>query len=214
MGFPGTLTATVRYTLQGSSLRLEYSARTTKATVINLTNHSYFNLSGEASGDVLGQRIRLFADRFTPVDETLIPTGVLEPVAGTPLDLREETAIGAHLNDRSEQLERAGGYDHNFVVSGHAGSLREAAFAVDPKSGRTLTVLTTQPGVQFYSGNFLSGMNKGYSGKVYEKHAGFCLETQHFPDSPNQPAFPSTELRPGQVWRSTTVFRFGLVGKR
>lgn len=209
MGFPGTLTAVVRYTLQGKRLRLDYTARTNKPTVVNLTNHSYFNLHGEGSGDVLQQRIQVFADRFTPVNATLIPTGQLMPVQGTPFDLRQSVAIGAHLGEAAEQLRLAGGYDHNFVLSGASRTLRKAAAAIDPASGRTLTVWTTEPGVQFYSGNFLAGQTVGYSGKAYQKHAGFCLETQHFPDSPNQPAFPSTVLRPGQEFHSLTVFEFG-----
>ncbi len=209
MGFPGQLTAHVRYTLTGKSLRIEYSATTTKPTVLNLTNHSYFNLSGEGSGDVLNEKITIAGDRITPVNSTLIPTGQLAPVAGTPFDLRQPTAIGAHINDANDQLKIAGGYDHNFVLNGGAG-LHLAAKVVDPASGRTLTVTTTEPGVQFYSGNFLDGSLHGASGAAYAKHAGFCLETQHFPDSPNQRQFPSTELKPGQTMHSETVFTFGV----
>lgn len=212
MGFPGALTAHVRYTLQHNRLRIDYRAETDMPTVVNLTNHSYFNLAGESSGDILGQRIRIDADRFTPIDATLIPTGEIKPVAGTPLDFRKLTAIGARIQADDQQLMLAGGYDQNFVLNGAAGTLREAAFAVDPKSGRTLTVLTTQPGVQFYSGNFLSGANRGYGGTLYAKHAGFCLETQHFPDSPNHLGFPSTVVRPGKPFISTTVFVFGADG--
>jgi len=210
MGFPGKLTVHVRYSLSGRELRIDYSAETTKATVVNLTNHSYFNLAGEGSGTVLGQQIRIDADRFTPVNERLIPKGDLAPVDGTPFDFRELTPIGRRIDAADAQLRIAGGYDHNYVLDRRKAGLQEAAFAVDPESGRTLTVLTTQPGVQFYSGNFLNGSVKGFSGKPYDKHDGFCLETQHFPDSPNHPGFPSTLLRPGKIMHSTTVFVFGV----
>ena len=210
MGFPGELTAHVRYTLAGHSLHIQYSATTTKPTVLNLTNHSYFNLGGEGSGDVLSEVVTLNADRYTPVDATLIPTGELAPEAGTPLDFRQPTPIRARLNDPNEQLTIAGGYDHNFVLNANGAGLHLAAKVVDPASGRTLTVTTTEPGVQFYSGNFLDGSNVGASGQPYQKHAGFCLETQHFPDSPNQKDFPSTVLRPGQTMHSETVFTFGV----
>lgn len=207
-GFPGQLTAHVRYTLEGKSLKIEYSATTTKPTVLNLTNHSYFNLSGEGSGDVLKEVVTVNADRYTPTDKTLIPTGQLAPVAGTPFDFRQPTPMGAHLNDANDQLKMAGGIDHNFVLNGSGAGLHTAAKVTDPASGRTLTVATTEPGVQFYSGNFLDGSLHGASGAAYAKHAGFCLETQHFPDSPNQPKFPSTELKPGQTMHSETVFTF------
>jgi len=210
MGFPGQLTAHVRYTLEGKSLKIEYSATTTKPTVLNLTNHSYFNLSGEGNGDVLNEVVMLNADRYTPVNSTLIPTGQLAPVAGTPLDFRKPTPMGAHINDSNDQLKIAGGYDHNFVLNASGPGMHLAAKVVDPASGRTLTVTTTEPGVQFYSGNFLDGSLKGAAGVAYQKHAGFCLETQHFPDSPNQPSFPSTELKPGQTMHSETVFTFGV----
>ena len=208
MGYPGQLTARVRYTLQGKSLHIQYTATTTKPTVLNLTNHSYFNLAGEASGTILKQVLTLPADRYTPVDATLIPTGQLAPVEGTPFDFRKPTAIGARIDEDQEQLKLGGGYDHNFVLNGAGSGLHLAAKALDPESGRTLTVTTTQPGVQFYSGNFLDGTLSGISGASYPKHAGFCLETQHFPDSPNQPSFPSTTLRPGQTFHSETVFTF------
>jgi aldose 1-epimerase len=195
MGFPGQLTAHVRYTLEGNALHIDYTATTTKPTVLNLTNHTYFNLAGEGSGDVLKQVVMLNADRFTPVNAQLIPTGQIAPVAGTGLDFRKPTPIGAHINDANEQIKRAGGFDHNFVLNGSGEGMHLAARVVDPASGRTLTVTTTQPGVQFYSGNFLDGTSLSPSGKPYNKHAGFCLETQHFPDSPNQPSFPSTVLR-------------------
>ena len=210
MGFPGQFTAHVRYTLEGKSLKIEYSATTTKPTVYNLTNHTYFNLGGENSGSILKDIIQINADRFTPVNATLIPTGKLAPVAGTPLDFRQPTAIGERINSDNDQLKIAGGYDHNFVLNGSGSGLHMAAKVVDPTSGRTLTVTTTEPGVQFYSGNFLDGSLTGVGGAKYQKHAGLCLETQHFPDSPNQPNFPSTELKPGQTMHSETVFTFGI----
>ncbi len=210
MGFPGELTAHVRYTLDGTSLHIDYSATTTKPTVLNLTNHSYFNLGGEGSGTILDEVITLPADRYTPVDATLIPTGELAPVEGTPLDFRQPTAIGKRINDPNDQLKIAGGYDHNFVLNGTGTGLHLAAKVDDPASGRTLTVMTTEPGVQFYTSNFLDGTLIGSGGKPYLKNGGFCLETQHFPDSPNEPSFPSTTLNPGQTMRSETVFTFGV----
>lgn len=208
MGFPGTLTAKARYTLTGDTLRIDYSATTDKPTVVNLTNHAYFNLHGDDQGNILDQVMQIHADRFTPVDGGLIPTGALDPVAGTPLDFRKPETIGTRIDDGFEQMKLAGGYDHNFVVNGEAGKLRVAAIATDPVSGRTLTVETTEPGIQFYSGNFLNGAFTGRHGVKYEKHTGFCLETQHFPDSPNHPDFPSTQLRPGETMHSTTTFKF------
>ena len=209
-GFPGKLTAHVRYTLQGSSLHIAYSATTTKPTVLNLTNHSYFNLGGEGSGDILKEVVTLEASRYTPVDKTLIPTGQLAPVAGTPFDFTKPAAIGLRIHGDNAQLKLAGGYDHNFVLNGPTGTLHQAAHVEDPASGRTLDVKTTEPGVQFYSGNSLTGSFKGPKGVPYAMFYGFCLETQHFPDSPNQPSFPSTELKPGQTMHSETVFTFGV----
>ncbi len=210
MGFPGQLTVHVKYVLDGKTVRIEYTATTTKPTVVNLTNHSYFNLDGEGSGTVLNELLTIPADNITPIDAGLIPTGKLMPVAGTPFDFRKPTAIGARINQPNEQLKLAGGYDHNFVLNGPIGTLHLAAVVVDPATGRTLTIRTTQPGVQFYSGNFLDGTLTGASGVKYVKHAGLALETQHFPDSPNEPSFPSTVLRPGQTLHSTTTWTFGV----
>jgi aldose 1-epimerase len=211
MGFPGTLTVHVRYILIGTSLRIGYSATTTKPTVVNLTNHAYFNLSGDPSRPITDETIRILADTYTPVDSGLIPTGELAPVAGTPFDLTQSTLIGAHIDDDNAQLKLGGGYDHNFVLKRLPKStLQPAAYATDPKSGRTLTVLTTEPGVQFYSGNSLLGNPTGKNGIVYPRRAGFCLETQHYPDSPNHPAFPSTVLLPGQTYHTETVDIFGV----
>ena len=207
-GFPGKLTAHVRYTLVGDALHINYSATTDKPTVVNLTNHTYFNLSGDGQGDILGEELQLNADQYTPVDKGLIPVGGPKPVAGTPFDFRKMTPIGQRINDKNEQLQIAGGYDHNWVLNGGAGQMKVAAKLYDPKSGRELTVSTTEPGVQFYSGNFLDGSYAGKAGAKYQKHAGLCLETQHYPDSPNQSQFPSTELKPGQTMHSETIFAF------
>ena len=207
-GFPGTLTARVRYTLSAHALKIEYFATTDKDTVLNLTNHSYFNLAGEGNGDILGHLVRIPADRYTPVDANLIPTGELAPVAGTPLDFHKATAIGARIEDSNEQMKLGKGYDHNYVLNGKMGEMQEAAQVTDPTSGRVLTVETTQPGVQFYSGNFLDGTLHGKHGHVYGRRTGFCLETQHFPDSPNHPKFPTSELKPGQTYHYVTEFRF------
>jgi aldose 1-epimerase len=207
-GFPGTLTARVKYTLEAHALKIEYFATTDKDTVLNLTNHSYFNLAGEGQGDILNHLVKIPADRYTPVDSALIPTGELAPVAGTPLDFHKPTAIGARINDPHPQMKLGGGYDHNFVLNEKMGTLQEAAQVMEPTTGRVLTVETTQPGVQFYSGNFLDGTLHGKHGHVYAKHSGFCLETQHFPDTPNHPKFPTAELKPGQTYHYTTVFKF------
>jgi aldose 1-epimerase len=210
MGFPGTLTVHVRYVVEGKSLKINYSATTTKPTVLNLTNHSYFNLAGNGQGTILGEELMIPADRYTPVNATQIPIGELAPVEGTPFDFRKPTAIGARINNKNEQLTIGGGYDHNWVLNGAGTGLHVAAKVYDPTSGRTLTEMTTEPGVQFYSGNFLDGTKTGKFGVAYQKYAAFCLETQHFPDSPNQPKFPSTLLKPGQTMHSETVFTFGV----
>ena len=210
-GYPGALTAHVRYTLHGTDLHINYSATTTASTVLNLTNHSYFNLSGEGNGTIIGDTITINADRYTPVDSTQIPTGELASVAGTPFDFRAPHTIGDRIDAENDQLKLGGGYDHNWVLNGSAGTLKLAAKVVDPASGRTLTVSTTEPGVQFYTGNSLpDGKLIGTSGKAYARRGAFCLETQHFPDSPNHPAFPSTLLKPGQTMKSETIFSFGI----
>jgi aldose 1-epimerase len=202
-GFPGNLSAVVRYTLVKGDLRIEYSATTDKDTVLNLTNHSYFNLAGQ--GDVLGYQLTLHASRFTPVDSNLIPTGELKSVESTPFDFRKATAVGARINADDEQIRLGHGYDHNWVLDS-GGKLAEAAEVYDPGSGRVLKVLTDQPGIQFYTGNFLDGSIKGKGGRPYEVRSALCLETQHFPDSPNHPDFPSTELKPGQRYHTVTVY--------
>jgi aldose 1-epimerase len=207
-GFPGNLTATVRYTLIKGDLKIEYSAITDKDTVVNLTNHSYFNLAGEGQGTILQHRLTLMASRFTPVDAGLIPTGELKSVEGTAFDFRQPTAIGERINADNEQLHLGKGYDHNWVLDNQGGKMAEAAELYDSTSGRVLRVLTTEPGIQFYSGNFLDGTVKGKGGVSYGFRSGLCLETQHYPDSPNHPEFPSTELKPGRRYHTETVFSF------
>jgi aldose 1-epimerase len=212
-GYPGNLDITVIYSLPADNeLRIDYQGKTDKDTVVNLTSHSYFNLAGHGQGDVLGHLVEIAADRFTVIDQDLIPTGEFRSVTGTAFDFRRPMPIGARIaakNEDDEQLRRGNGYDHNFVLNGVAGSLRLAARVTDPLSGRVMEVLT-EPGVQFYTGNALQNRLRGKSGKVYGPRSGFCLETQHFPDSPNQPAFPSTILRPSEPFHSTTVYRFTL----
>ncbi len=207
-GYPGNLTAMVRYTLTGNELRIAYQATADKPTVVNLTNHSYFNLAGQGQGDILDHELILAADRFLPVDKGLIPTGEMRNVAGTPFDFRTAHKIGERIDSTDEQIQFAGGYDHNWVLNVTSESLTLAARAREPRSGRVMEVLTTEPGVQFYTGNFLDGKFHGKSGKRYTRRSAFCLETQHFPDSPNHPAFPSTVLKPGRNYSSTTIYRF------
>lgn len=208
-GYPGNLRVRVIYTLTNKDeLKIDYSATTDKTTVINLTHHSYFNLIGEGNGNIVNHQIMIKANRFLPTDAGSIPTGELRAVADTLFDFQKLTRISARINQDDEQLKFGNGYDHTWVINGRAGTLRHAATAYEPFSGRMMEVWTTEPGMQFYTGNFLDGTLTGKSGKLYPRRSGFCLETQHYPDSPNQPSFPTTTLRRGATYRSTTLYRF------
>lgn len=208
-GYPGNLRATVAYILtESNELRIDYRAATDRDTIVNLTNHSYFNLAG--NGTILDHELIIDADAFTPIREGVIPTGEIRNVAGTPMDFRAATKIGARLNARDEQLAIGCGYDHNFVLQADDAVMKRAARVHDPASARVLEVFTSQPGLQFYSANFLNGSDVGKEGRAYQKHSGFCLETQHFPDSPNHPSFPSTVLRAGAEYRHRTIFKFSV----
>ncbi|MVM41540.1 galactose-1-epimerase [Spirosoma sp. HMF3257] len=209
-GYPGNLSVQVTYTLQkDNALKIDYQATTDKPTVVNLTNHTYFNLAGGAKRDILDHVVTLYADKFIPIDQTLIPTGKLQPVAGTPFDFTKPTVVGTRINDSTDtQIKYGGGYDHGWVLNGTGDSLKLAATVYEPTSGRVMEVRTDQPAVQFYTGNFLDGSVTGREGFPYKKRYALCLETEHYPDSPNQPNFPTTVLKPGETYKTTTVYQF------
>ncbi|HEV2396765.1 MAG TPA: aldose epimerase family protein [Candidatus Sulfotelmatobacter sp.] len=210
-GFPGNLKVRVTYVLTDSNeLVIDYEATTDKATPINVSQHSYFNLKGEGNGDILDHEVMINADKFTPVDKNLIPTGELRPVKGTPLDFTKQTKVGTRIDDSYEQMVLAHGYDHNFVINRKGDGMTLAARVYEPSMGRVMEVSTTQPGIQFYTGNFLDGSVTGKDGHVYKRRYGLCFETQHFPDSPNHPKFPNTILRPGETFHQKTMFRFSV----
>ena len=212
-GFPGTVQIRLIYRVTSNNeLQIEYDAVTNKPTVINITNHSYFNLTGSAANPITGHLLMIDADDFTPTDASSIPTGAIRDVAGTPLDFRKLTPIGERINESWDQLQNSRGYDKNFVLNNYDGSVRKVATAFEPSSGRTMEVYTDQPGLQFYSGNYLDGKMKGKGGVIYGERSAFCLECQHFPNSPNEKRFPSTTLEPGQHYRQTTVYRFSVDG--
>ncbi len=209
-GYPGNLKCTVTYILTNDDeLKIEYSATTDKATVVNLTNHTYFNLAGESSGSVLDHQAMIYSERFTPTDDSLIPTGELRPVKGTPLDFTELHRIGDRIGMKYKPLIQAIGYDHNFIISDSSG-MKNAAKIVEPKSGRVLEMETTEPAVQFYTGNHMKKLTGCKNGHTYDFRGGFCLEAQHYPDSPNHPEFPSTVLRPGETYKQTTIYKFSV----
>ena len=210
-GYPGELAVEVRYTLTADAIRIDYAATTTKPTVLNLTNHSYFNLAGEGAGSIEGHELMIAADAFTPIRADLIPTGEIRSVAGTPFDFRTAQPIGARIRADDEQILLGRGYDHNFVLGENPkGEARLAVRVREPASGRVMEALTSEPGAQLYTANFLNGRHRGPSGRAYRQSDGFCLETQHFPNSPNEPRFPSTVLRPGATFRSRTEYRFSI----
>lgn len=211
-GYPGNLSVEVVYTLlRDNALKIEYTATTDKTTVVNLTNHAYFNLTGDMNNTILDHEIALNCDKFLPVDKTLIPTGELKSVEGTPLDFMTSTKIGARINDTlDEQIKFGGGYDHAWIIKDHTTDIHEAAAVYEPTSGRVMEVLTTEPAIQFYTGNFLNGTIVGKGGVIYKKRSGLCLETEHYPDSPNQPRFPTTTLKPKETYKTTTVYRFSV----